>query len=78
MVTKSTVRQTIRVLANIGIQPLGLEYLDLVRRAVETRHRARGDVELTDSAIHLFAVQMSLRRVSPRVSGTELSHLPPS
>jgi hypothetical protein len=30
--------------------PLGLEqYLDLVRRAVETRHRVRGDVELTDS-----------------------------
>jgi hypothetical protein len=29
--------------------PLGLEqYLDLVRRAVETRHRVRGDVELTD------------------------------
>jgi hypothetical protein len=29
--------------------PLGLEqYLDLVRRAVETRHRTRGDVELTD------------------------------
>lgn len=29
--------------------PLGLEqYMDLVRRAVETRHRARGDVELTD------------------------------
>ncbi|WP_434047587.1 hypothetical protein WME98_06730 [Sorangium sp. So ce296] len=29
--------------------PLGLEqYLDLVRRAVETRHRLRGDVELTD------------------------------
>ena len=29
--------------------PLGLEqYLDLVRRAVETRHRIRGDVELTD------------------------------
>jgi hypothetical protein len=29
--------------------PLGLEqYLDLVRRAVETRHRMRGDVELTD------------------------------
>ena len=28
--------------------PLGLEqYLDLVRRAVETRHRLRGDVELT-------------------------------
>jgi len=28
--------------------PLGLEqYLDLVRRAVETRHRVRGDVELT-------------------------------
>src|SRR6266404_2266425 len=28
---------------------LGLEqYLDLVRRAVETRHRARGDVNLTD------------------------------
>src|SRR5436309_2911722 len=27
--------------------PLGLEqYLDLVRRAVETRHRVRGDVEL--------------------------------
>jgi hypothetical protein len=29
--------------------PLGLEqYLDLVRRAVETRHRVRGDVKLTD------------------------------
>jgi hypothetical protein len=29
--------------------PLGLEqYMDLVRRAVETRHRLRGDVELTD------------------------------
>ena len=29
--------------------PLGLEqYLDLVRRAVETRHRVCGDVELTD------------------------------
>ncbi|MGB6875535.1 MAG: hypothetical protein WBD87_05825 [Candidatus Acidiferrales bacterium] len=29
--------------------PLGLEqYLDLVRRAVETRHRVRGDVELMD------------------------------
>lgn len=29
--------------------PLGLEqYLDLVRRAVETRHRVRGDVELAD------------------------------
>ena len=29
--------------------PLALEqYLDLVRRAVETRHRVRGDVELTD------------------------------
>jgi hypothetical protein len=29
--------------------PLGLEqYLDLVRRAVETRHRVRGDVELTE------------------------------
>jgi hypothetical protein len=29
--------------------PLGLEqYLDLVRRAVETRHRIKGDVELTD------------------------------
>jgi Restriction endonuclease len=29
--------------------PLGLEqYLDLVRRAVETRHRAKGDVELID------------------------------
>lgn len=29
--------------------PLGLEqYLDLVRRAVETRHRVRRDVELTD------------------------------
>jgi hypothetical protein len=29
--------------------PLGLEqYLDLVRRAVETRHRVRGDVELID------------------------------
>jgi hypothetical protein len=29
--------------------PLNLEhYLDLVRRAVETRHRLRGDVELTD------------------------------
>ena len=29
--------------------PLGLEqYLDLVMRAVETRHRVRGDVELTD------------------------------
>jgi len=29
--------------------PLGLEqYLDLVRRAVETRHRVKGDVELTD------------------------------
>lgn len=29
--------------------PLGLEqYLDLVRRSVETRHRIRGDVELTD------------------------------
>jgi hypothetical protein len=29
--------------------PLGLEqYLDLVRRAVETRHRVTGDVELTD------------------------------
>jgi hypothetical protein len=29
--------------------PLGLEqYLDLVRRAVETRHRVRGDVELTN------------------------------
>ena len=29
--------------------PLGLEqYLDLVRRAAETRHRVRGDVELTD------------------------------
>ncbi|HKV23181.1 MAG TPA: hypothetical protein VJN93_01190 [Candidatus Acidoferrum sp.] len=29
--------------------PLGLEqYLDLVRRAVETRHRVRGDVELVD------------------------------
>jgi len=29
--------------------PLGLEqYLDLVRRAVETRHRVRGDVELGD------------------------------
>jgi hypothetical protein len=28
--------------------PLGLEqYMDLVRRAVETRHRVRGDVELT-------------------------------
>jgi hypothetical protein len=29
--------------------PLGLEqYLDLVRRAVETRHRVKGDVELTN------------------------------
>ena len=29
--------------------PLGLEqYLDLVRRAVETRHRTRGDVQLTN------------------------------
>jgi hypothetical protein len=29
--------------------PLGLEqYLDLVRRAVETRHRVKGDVELVD------------------------------
>jgi hypothetical protein len=29
--------------------PLGLEqYLDLVRRAVETRHRVKGDVEFTD------------------------------
>jgi Restriction endonuclease len=29
--------------------PLGLEqYLDLVRRAVETRHRVKGDVELAD------------------------------
>lgn len=29
--------------------PLGLEqYLDLVRRAVETRHRTLGDVEVTD------------------------------
>lgn len=29
--------------------PIGLEqYMDLVRRAVETRHRLRGDVELTD------------------------------
>jgi hypothetical protein len=43
--------------------PLGLEqYMDLVRRAVETRHRLRGDVELThfedDGAfIHLhFAI----------------------
>lgn len=28
--------------------PIGLEqYMDLVRRAVETRHRLRGDVELT-------------------------------
>lgn len=44
--------------------PLGLEqYMDLVRRAVETRHRLRGDVDLThyddDGAyIHLlFAVK---------------------
>jgi hypothetical protein len=44
--------------------PLGLEqYMDLVRRAVETRHRLRGDVELThfddDGAfVHLlFAIK---------------------
>lgn len=44
--------------------PLGLEqYMDLVRRAVETRHRLRGDVELTDyeddgAFIHLhFAIR---------------------
>jgi hypothetical protein len=41
--------------------PLGLEqYLDLVRRAVETRHRVRGDVELTDydddGALHSAAL----------------------
>ncbi len=42
--------------------PLGLEqYMDLVRRAVETRHRLRGDVELSDwdddgAYIHLLYV----------------------
>ena len=34
--------------AQIWYSPLGLEqYLDLARRAVETRHRVRGDVALT-------------------------------
>lgn len=51
--------------------PVGLEqYMDLVRRAVETRHRLRGDVELTyyddDGAyIHLhFAIRTGENVVS--------------
>jgi hypothetical protein len=46
---KFTAKRIIRGLANIGTLRLVLnKYLDLVRRAVETRHRVRGDVELTD------------------------------
>ncbi len=44
---RSVRRSRPHVDAQILVRPLGLEqYLDLVRRAVETRHRVKGDVEL--------------------------------
>ena len=61
--------------------PLGLEYcLDLIRRAVETRHRVRGDVELTshddDGAYIILTFRIrtdetNLRRAYDMVRGIE-------